>query len=192
MTRPAPVDTDALAYSLPAEAYHHLLRNLRRTLPPPPDCPIERKNRNHAIIAQISALRPADAAEAIFAAQIVAATEQWNDCLYWVQNYLLAEDDTRAAQCRAQAASMMRQAHRAERTLERMQANRRKLYADPQTTDAAERVEHITMSCSPRLSPRCPNPERSRYPAPSPRSRRSPTAERPQHRRSRPQEMRRP
>ena len=160
----APIDTDALAYSLPAEAYHHLLHNLRRTLPPPPESPIGRQNRDHAIIAQISALRPNDSAEAIFAAQIVAAGEQWNDCLHWAQRFLAAEDYTRAAKCRAQAASMMREADRAQRALERMQAARRKLYANPDTTDAAERTEHITMVMLAEALAQMPEPT----PAPTP------------------------
>ena len=160
----APIDTDALAYSLPAEAYHHLLHNLRRTLPPPPESPIDRQNRDHAIIAQISALRPNDSAEAIFAAQIVAAGEQWNDCLHWAQRFLAAEDYTRAAKCRAQAASMMREADRAQRALERMQAARRKLYANPDTTDAAERTEHITMVMLAEALAQMPEPT----PAPTP------------------------
>lgn len=164
MSHTAPIDTDALAYSLPAEAYHHLLHNLRRTLPPPPESPIDRQNRDHAIIAQISALRPNDSAEAIFAAQIVAAGEQWNDCLHWAQRFLAAEDYTRAAKCRAQAASMMREADRAQRALERMQAARRKLYANPDTTDAAERTEHITMVMLAEALAQMPEPT----PAPTP------------------------
>ena len=123
-----------------------------------------RKNRDHAIIAQISALRPNDSAEAIFAAQIVAAGEQWNDCLHWAQRFLAAEDYTRAAKCRAQAASMMREADRAQRALERMQAARRKLYANPDTTDAAERTEHITMVMLAEALAQMPEPT----PAPTP------------------------
>ena len=168
---PAPIDTDALAYSLPAEAYHHLLHNLRRTLPPPPESPIDRQNRDHAIIAQISALRPNDSAEAIFAAQIVAAGEQWNDCLYWAQRFLAAEDYTRAAKCRAQAASMMREADRAQRALERMQTTRRKLYANAETTDAAERTEHITMVMLAEALAQMPEPQ---TPEPAPATPRPP------------------
>ena len=59
---------------------------------------------------------------------------------------------------------MMREADRAQRALERMQAARRKLYANPDTTDAAERTEHITMVMLAEALAQMPEPT----PAPTP------------------------
>ena len=46
--------------------------------------------------------------------------------------------------CRAQAASMMRQAKSAIRELKSLQAERRQIESDPETCDRGERPEHIT------------------------------------------------
>src|SRR5579862_9532879 len=73
---------------LPADAYYHLARTLCLTLPPPPGAkpgPDAFAQRNHAAIASVAALVPANAAEANLAAQFVAATEQWKDCLRLAQ-----------------------------------------------------------------------------------------------------------
>src|SRR5205823_9282503 len=89
-------------------AYYHLIRTLRLTLPPPPgDSAEDLLRRDHAAIARIAALAPANAAEADVAAQFVAASEQWKDCLRLAQ----APETTPewVAKCRAQAASMIRQ-----------------------------------------------------------------------------------
>ena len=59
---------------------------------------------------------------------------------------------------------MMREADRAQRALERMQAARRKLYANQDTTDAAERTEHITMVMLAEALAQMPEPT----PAPTP------------------------
>src|SRR5437763_1386484 len=76
-TQPIPLD-----FLLPADAYWHLIRTLRLTLPPPPDEGAEALlKRDHAVIAQIAALAPGNAVEAKLAAQFVAASEQWMDCL---------------------------------------------------------------------------------------------------------------
>src|SRR5438067_13349852 len=64
------------------DAYYHLIRTLCLTLPPPPsDSPDALTQRNHAAIASIGALVPANAAEADLAAMFVAASEQWKDCI---------------------------------------------------------------------------------------------------------------
>src|SRR2546423_11096933 len=73
-------------YQIPADAYSHLIRALRLTLPPPPgDSPADFTRRDHAAIAGIAALAPASAVEAEMAAQFVAASEQWKDCLRLAQ-----------------------------------------------------------------------------------------------------------
>src|SRR5579859_7221093 len=90
---------------LAADAYYHLVRTLCLTLPPPPaDSPDALAQRNHAAIAGVAALCPANAAEANLAAQFVAATEQWKDCLRLAQLPETAPE--LAAKCRAQALSM--------------------------------------------------------------------------------------
>src|SRR5579875_4122730 len=91
-----------LAVQLPADAYWHLVHTLRPTLPPPAgDSPEDLVRRDHAAIARIAALAPASAAEAELAAQFVAASEQWKDCLRLAQD--AATTPEWAAKCRAQA-----------------------------------------------------------------------------------------
>ena len=76
------ITPDDLAYQLPADAYYQLVRTLRLTLPPPlTDSAEDLRRRDHAAIAAIAALAPANAAEAGLAASFVAASEQWKDCL---------------------------------------------------------------------------------------------------------------
>jgi hypothetical protein len=80
----ATVAPDHLHDPLPADAYYQLVRTLCLTLPPPPGVkpgPDDLARRDHAAIARIAALAPANAAEADLAAQFVAASEQWKDCL---------------------------------------------------------------------------------------------------------------
>src|SRR5260370_27122421 len=113
---------DHLALKLPADAYYHLVRTLCLTLPPPPsDGPDALAQRNHAAITRIAALIPANPAEADLAAQFVAASEQWKDCLRLAQ--LPATTPEIALKCRAQALSMMREAKSALRLLLRLQGN---------------------------------------------------------------------
>ncbi|MBV9756555.1 MAG: hypothetical protein JO047_05830, partial [Alphaproteobacteria bacterium] len=76
-TQPLPLD-----YQFPEDAYWHLMRTLRLTLPPPADdTPEALRRRDHAAIATIAGLAPANIGEARLAAQFVAASEQWSDCL---------------------------------------------------------------------------------------------------------------
>ena len=136
-TAPIPLD-----YRLPDDAYYHLVRTLRVTLPPPlTGDPAALLHRDHAAIARIAGLAPGNSAEVDFAAQYVAASEQWKDCLRLVQ----APGTTPewAAKYRAQAASMMREANSAMRLLLLMQATRRKLEADNTLCDRAARTEHV-------------------------------------------------
>jgi hypothetical protein len=137
-----PLDApDHLAVKLPADAYWHLIRTLRLTLPPPlGDDPEDLLRRDHAAIARIAALVPANAAEADLAAQFVAASEQWKDCLRLAQ----APDITPewAAKCRVQALGMMRQANSALRLLLRMQDARAKREADNAACTRAAWTEH--------------------------------------------------
>src|SRR5487761_11174 len=134
-------DHPHLADRLPADAYWQLIRMLRLTLPPPPtDSPDDLARRDHAAIARIAALAPANAAEADVAAQFVAASEQWKDCLKLARER--AREPNVAGKCRAQALSMMRQANSALRLLLRMQEAREKREADHEACDRAAWTEH--------------------------------------------------
>ncbi len=179
----APGPGPELADRLPADAYYHLIRTLRLTLPPPPakagatDDPEALLRRDHAAIARIAALVPANAAEADLAAQFVAASEQWKDCLR-----LANEPDTApewARKCRAQALAMMRQANSALRLLLRLQAARGCQQADAAAADRAAWTEHCAIGLmAEALSGSPPNRPLSR-PAPlaaAPETETGPTA----------------
>ncbi len=87
---------------------------------------------------------PANAAEADIAAQFVAASEQWKDCLRLAQ--LPETSPEWAAKCRAQAIGMMRQGQSALRLLLRMQETRRKLEADTAGCDRLAWTEHCAIN----------------------------------------------
>src|SRR5256885_1162821 len=95
-TTPSP---SHFADRLPADAYYHLVRVLRPALPPPRgDSAEELLRRDHAAIARIAALAPGNSAEADIAAQYVAASEQWKDCLRLAQRREITAEW--AAKCR--------------------------------------------------------------------------------------------
>ncbi len=149
----APTHTD-FASQLPADAYSQLIRTLRLALPPPlSDSPDDLARRDHAAIARIAALTPANAAEADLAALYVAASEQWKECLC-----LAHQPDISASwamKCRAQANSMMRQAQSALRLLLRMQAARQKTEANSAASERAAWTEHCAIGLMAQaLSPR--------------------------------------
>lgn len=74
------IDPNDLPYLLPADAYAYLVRTLDRCLPSPPDASDETATlHKHAIIAQISVLRPNDSVEAELAAGFIVANEQFRD-----------------------------------------------------------------------------------------------------------------
>ena len=135
-TQPIPLD-----YQLPVDAYWHLIRTLHLILPPPPtDSAEDLLRRDHAAIARIAAFAPGDAAEADVAAEYVAASEHWKDCLRLVREPNVTPEW--AMKCRAQAVSMMRQANSALRELRRMQAERRKLEAARNACQRRDWTDH--------------------------------------------------
>src|SRR5438105_8769845 len=137
---------DNLHDRLPADAYYHLVRTLCLTLPPPPGekpGPDDLARRNHAAIAAVAALVPANAAEAILAAEFVAASEQGRDCLRLAQ--LPETTPEMAAKCRAQSLSMMREAKSAVRLLVKLQEVRRKRDSDSVACNSAAWVEHCAV-----------------------------------------------
>jgi len=153
-----------VACQLPADAYYHLVRTLRLTLPPPlSDSPDDLLRRDRAAIARIAALAPANGAEADLGAQFVAASEQWKDCLRLAQ--LPETTPEWAAKCRAQAVSMMRQANSALRLLLRMQEARQKTEADRAACDRAAWTEHCAIGLMAEALAAAPRPA---APAPCP------------------------
>lgn len=166
------ITPDDLPYRLPAEAYAHIMRTLNTALPPPPDDSEETKRlRKQFIIAQISALRPNDSIEAGLAADHILATEQCRDASRWIHIYRANGEHQRAGQCQAHALSFMRAAQRTLREIHRLQAETRARHADPDATDTAERIEHITMVTTAEAIERVPEPTPRPYvpqqPAPS-------------------------
>jgi len=135
---------DNLHDRLPADAYYHLARTLCLTLPPPPsDHPEALVQRNHAAIARVAALVPANAAEADLAALFVIASEQCKDCVRLAE--LPATPPDVAVKCRAQALSMMREAKGFLRLLLQLQAVRGKREANSTTCSSAAWTEHCAI-----------------------------------------------
>ncbi len=164
------------ASQLPADAYYQLIRTLQQALPPPPsDRPDDLARRDHAAIARIAALHPANAAEADLAALFVAASEQGKDCLRLAQQ----PDITApwAMKCRAQANSMMRQAQSALRLLLRLQAARQKTEANSAANERAAWTEHCAIALMAQaLSPRPEPAAMTGQPTPEPRAEPEPAA----------------
>jgi hypothetical protein len=144
-----------LALRLPADAYWQLVHTLRLTLPPPlGDSAEDLLRRDHAAIARIAALAPANAAEADVAAQFVAASEQWKVCLRLAQ---APETSPQwAMKCRAQALAMMRQANSALRLVLRLQQAREKRDADDAARDRAAWTEHCALGLMAEALAECP------------------------------------
>lgn len=135
--------TQNLTYTLPADAQYHLVRSANAILPAPPDpSPDAEARRNNALIARVAALHPGDSAESDLAGNFVLANELARDAILLSNKPDLPLKELLA--CRAQAASMMRQANAAIRELHRLQAARYKLEADREAYARAERTEHIT------------------------------------------------
>ncbi len=113
-----------LPQSLACEVYA-----LLHGLLPPPDAgsPESRAARADAAMAAVAALQPADAFEALFAAQIIAANAHALDCFDAAAKPGRQPEDV--ARSRAQAATMMRYMQNGLRMLKRDQALREKALA---------------------------------------------------------------
>lgn len=96
---------------------------LYRALPPPPDERAETQ-RDRDLIAMASVIRlcPATTSEAQLAVHAVAAQAHATQCLEAINQH--RDDFTKAAQCRAQSALMMRQAAQALKELRILQDDR--------------------------------------------------------------------
>src|SRR5579883_2063866 len=107
------------------DLHYQVVHALRDALPPPvTDSPEDHARRDNAIIAQVAALRPANADEVMLAAQCVAASAQALECLRLAR--LNRDDVAQVLKCTAQACSMMRQSRGALTHLHRLQAAREK------------------------------------------------------------------
>jgi len=105
--------------ALPRDAYYQMILTLRELLPPISASAADIARRDHAAIAQVASLCPANAAQAALAAQYVAANAQAMACLRQTRDPTTPPEV--ALRCTAQAASMMRQSQGAFRLLLRAQ-----------------------------------------------------------------------
>jgi hypothetical protein len=125
-----------LPYQLPRDLHYTVVHALSDALPPPvSDSAKDRIRRDNAIIGDVASLRPASTAEAILAAQCIAANIQSLDCLRLAR--LKPSDVQHVLQCTAQSASMMRQSRGALGQLLRLQAARLQQEPDTSAGDAA-------------------------------------------------------
>ena len=123
----------APASQLVRDSYRHLVLTLRAALPTPvPNTPEALSRRDHAAIAEVASLRPANPAEAALAAQYVAANAQAMDTLGRARS--AGTDHDLARKCAARAIDMMRQAEGAIQLLLRVQAARQDIEADNTAT----------------------------------------------------------
>jgi hypothetical protein len=108
---------------LPPSVAHEVFADLCATLPPPAhDTAEARENRDILAMAAVADLHPADAFEALLAAEAVTANAFAKDSLRLATEH--RDDFTKTVRCRAQACAMMRQERQALRTLEDMQKAR--------------------------------------------------------------------
>ncbi len=134
-----------LEYLLPRDAYWHLMHTLHTTLPlTANNTPEEESVRDHAAIAQVTCMIPANATEATLAAQFVAGHAQAMDSQRLARDPKLEFD--KVLQCHAQSASMMRQSQGALRLLLRIQSVREKREADNARLNSANWTEHCAAS----------------------------------------------
>ena len=138
-THPEPQRPD-LIHQIPRDAYYQLIHTLRATLPPVSDAPEDIARRDHAAIAHVACLLPANADEADLAAKYVAAGAHAMECLRLARKYF--GDAGLILKCTAQAASMLRQARSTRSLLMRVQAERRKREADGAGLDGSNWTGH--------------------------------------------------
>jgi len=114
-TEPQPLD---LSYHLPRIAYCELVYQLRRKLPlPDENTPEAYARRDNAAIAVVASLLPANASEALIAAQFVSTDAQASNAMQQALKHPASIE--LGLKCLAQAASMTRQSHSARRLLMR-------------------------------------------------------------------------
>ncbi len=138
----------ALAIELQRDIHHVGVDALRRSLPPPnedsPESWARRDRSRHRSPSRVS-LVPVNPAETTLAAHHVATLELASAARQEAVQLQLA-DPKRAAQCRAQAASMGREARGFLGKLLQAQAARTKREANPVTCESAAWSEHRTFN----------------------------------------------
>jgi hypothetical protein len=147
---PDPTDT------LPRATYHQVAHALRALLPPPAtDTPEDATRRHSDAIAHVAFMQPATPDEASLAAYYVAAGAQAAECIRLARAN--SNDVVQVLKCTAQAASMMRQAHRWRTTLLRAQAERRRGEVGAAVNDTAQPAEQPVLG-APTGQSDCPPP----------------------------------
>jgi hypothetical protein len=137
--------------NLPPSVAREVLATLCATLPPPvADTAEARAARDETAMAAVAALHPADAFEALLAAQIVEADAHAMDCLRLAVQAGQQPEDVR--RCRAQAATMMRHMQSGLRALQRTQSMREKAEATMHPA-AMDRAGYWFRDASPPLPP---------------------------------------
>jgi hypothetical protein len=151
--------------NIPDSIAREIYAELCRSLPPPPDdTPERRAVREQQATITVGHLLPENAAEATLAAQVVATQFHARDALQAASAPGIDPDKLR--QCRAQAASMMRQADSGIRTLLRMQAERQKA-EDAARPAAMQRAGYWFRSVSPPEPAPTASPDPTRGPEPA-------------------------
>ncbi len=165
----------ALAIELQRDIHHVGVDALRRSLPPPnEDSPESWARRDRVAIATVASLVPVNPAETNLAAHHVATLELASAARQEAVQLQLA-DPKRAALCRAQAASMGREARGFLGKLLQAQAARTKREANPVTCESAAWSEHRTFnlltealeSLPPVPAPAPPPPPAAEMPPPA-------------------------
>lgn len=133
--RPQPGPPDPTA-PLPGAGFYQLIHTLRPAIPPISNSPEDIARRDHAIIAHVAALQPANIAEASLAALHVTASTQALACARLAHQYANPEPQL-ALKCATQATSMLRQARALLVLLLRVQAARQDRDEDATTREAA-------------------------------------------------------
>jgi hypothetical protein len=149
--------------NIPDAIARQIYAELCGSLPPPPDdTPERRAIREQHAMTTAAHLLPENAAEATLAVNIVAAQFHARDALQDAARPGIDPEERR--RCRAQAASMMRQADSGIRTLLRMQAERQKA-EDALRPAAMQRAGYWFRSVSPQPEPA---PDHEPVPPPAP------------------------
>jgi hypothetical protein len=159
-----------LSLQLPKSMYYQLIHTLRAALAPVSDAPEDLARRDHAAIAQVASLLPANADEVTLAAQYVAASARAID-LTRLANEYRTTDHSFTLKCDAQAAGMMREARGARSLLLRVQAAREKREADPAAAERAAWTEHCAIGLMAEAlghAEPAPVPEPTEAPKPDP------------------------
>jgi len=164
-TEPQPPDLSLL---LPRSVYWQIVHELRTSLPTSVALtPEALAHRNHAVIAQIAAMLPANADEVELAAECVAARAHARDCQREAQSF--RADSAWFLKCHAQATAMLRTAQSARRRLQSLQAERRQREADPAAAEQAAWTEHCAIGLMAQaLDPDPPAPMAEPPPLPEP------------------------